>query len=144
LRGTWTAISFPYGFATALLVTAAVTAAACAAGAWFARPAGLAAIPLGLASWSVIGAAVVVAGLSLGHAHLTGWGIMLLIAVAAGLAGLPLAAAPAVTQRSFVGAGWPPCRVTLTRERCPRPAAGRDSSTPAADRPHCPAPARAA
>ena len=33
LRGTRTAISFPHGFATALLVTAA----ACAAGAWFAR-----------------------------------------------------------------------------------------------------------
>jgi hypothetical protein len=93
VRGTGTAISFPHGFAVALLVTAAVTAAACAAGAWFARRAGLAAIPLGLALWSVIGAATVVAGLSLGHAHLTDWGIVLLSAVAAGLAaGLPLAA----------------------------------------------------
>jgi hypothetical protein len=41
----------------------------------------------------VIGAATVVAGLSLGHAHLTDWGILLLSAAAAGLAaGLPLAA----------------------------------------------------
>jgi hypothetical protein len=41
----------------------------------------------------VIGAGVVVAGVSLGHAHLTDWGIVLLAAVAAGLAaGLPLAA----------------------------------------------------
>jgi len=93
VRGTGTAISFPHGFAVALLVTAAVTAAACAAGAWLARRAGLAAIPLGLALWSVIGAATVVAGLSLGHANLTDWGILLLSAVAAGLAaGLPLAA----------------------------------------------------
>ena len=49
VHGTGAAISFPHGFAVALLVTAAVTAAACAAGAWLARRAGLAAIPLGLA-----------------------------------------------------------------------------------------------
>jgi hypothetical protein len=62
LRGTRTAISFPHGSATALLVTAA----ACAGGAWFARRAGLAAIPLGLALWPVMGTAAVVVGLSLG------------------------------------------------------------------------------
>jgi hypothetical protein len=93
VRGTGTAISFPHGFAVALLVTAAVTAAACAACAWLARRAALAAIPLGLALWLVIGIGAVAAGVSLGHAHLTGWGIVLLTAVAAGLAaGLPLAA----------------------------------------------------
>jgi hypothetical protein len=93
VRGTGAAISFPHGFAATLLVTAAVVAAACAAGAWLARRAGLAAIPLGLAPWLVVGIGVVAAGLSLGHAHLTDWGIVLLAAVAAGLAaGLPLAA----------------------------------------------------
>lgn len=46
--------------------------------------------PLG---WSVIGAAVVVAGLSMGHAHLTGWGVMLAAVIAGVAAGLPLAAA---------------------------------------------------
>ena len=93
VRGTGSAISFPHGFAVALLVTAAVTAAACAAGAWLARRAALAAIPLGLALWLVIGIGVVAAGVSLGHAHLTDWGIVLLAAAAAGLAaGLPLAA----------------------------------------------------
>jgi len=93
VHGTGAAISFPHGFAVALLVTAAVTAAACATGAWLAGRAGLAAIPLGLALWSVIGVATIAAGLSLGHTHLTDWGILLLSAVAAGLAaGLPLAA----------------------------------------------------
>jgi len=93
VRGTGAAISFPHGLAVALLVTAAVTAAACAADAWLARRAGLAAIPLGLAPWLVIGAGAVAAGLSLGHADLTDWGIVLLAAVAAGLAaGLALAA----------------------------------------------------
>jgi len=93
VRGTGAAIAFPHGFPVALLVTAAVTAAACAAGAWLARRAALAAIPLGLAPWLVIGIGAVAAGVSLGHAHLTDWGIVLLAAVAAGLAaGLPLAA----------------------------------------------------
>ena len=66
VHGTGAAITFPHGFAVALLVTVAVTAAACAAGAWLARRAGLAAIPLGLALWSVIGVATIAAGLSLG------------------------------------------------------------------------------
>jgi hypothetical protein len=40
----------------------------------------------------VIGIRAVAAGVSLGHAHLTDWGIVLLAAAAAGLAaGLPLA-----------------------------------------------------
>ena len=56
--------------------------------------AGLAAIPLGLALWAVIGLAVTLAGASLGHhAHLIGWGIALMAATVAGAAaGLPLAA----------------------------------------------------
>jgi hypothetical protein len=93
VHGTGAAIAFPHGLAVALVVTAAVTAVACAAGASLAERAALAAIPLGLAIWLLIGAGVVVAGLSLGHPHLTDWGIVLLVSVAAGLtAGLPLAA----------------------------------------------------
>jgi len=67
---------------------------ACAVGALLARRAGLAAIPIGLALWAVIGFALIIASVALGHhAHLTDWGIALLAATLAGAAvGLPLAA----------------------------------------------------
>jgi hypothetical protein len=76
-----------------LVVTVAVTAAACALGALIAGRAALVAIPIGLALWAIIGLAVTLAGAALGHTHLTEWGIALMAAALAGAAtGLPLAA----------------------------------------------------
>jgi hypothetical protein len=75
------------------IMTVVVTAVACALGALIAGRAGMAGITIGLAVWAVIGLAVTVAGASLGHTHLTEWGIALIAAVLAGAAvGLPLAA----------------------------------------------------
>jgi len=94
IHGSGAAVRFPHGFAVMLLVTVAVTVVACAVGALLARRAGLAAIPIGLALWAVIGFALIIASVALGHhAHLTDWGIALLAATLAGAAvGLPLAA----------------------------------------------------
>jgi hypothetical protein len=94
VHGSGAAVTFPHGYAVMLVVTIAVTAIACALGALIAGRAGLAAISLPLALWAVIGFAVTVAGVSLGHhAHLTEWGIALMGAALAGAAiGLPLAA----------------------------------------------------
>jgi hypothetical protein len=88
------AVTFPHGYAVMLVGTVVVTAVACALGALIAGRAGLAAIPIGLAVWAIIGSALIIAGASLGrHAHLTDWGIALLAAALAGAAsGLPLAA----------------------------------------------------
>ena len=88
------AVTFPHGYAVMLVVTVVVTAVACALGALIAGRAGLAAIPIGLAVWAIIGSALIIAGASLGHhAHLTDWGIALLAAALAEAAsGLPLAA----------------------------------------------------
>ena len=93
IHGSGAAVRFPHGFAVMLLVTVAVTVVACADGALLARRAGLAAIPIGLALWAVIGFALIIASVALGHhAHLTDWGIALLAATLAGAAvGLPLA-----------------------------------------------------
>ena len=94
IHGSGAAVSFPHGYAVMLVVTIAVTAAACALGALIAGRAGLVAIPLGLALWALIGLALIIAGASLGHhAHLTDWGIAFMAAALAGAAtGLPLAA----------------------------------------------------
>jgi hypothetical protein len=94
IHGSGAAVTFPHGYAVMLVVTVAVTAVACTLGALIAGRAGLAAIPIGLAMWAVIGFALIIAGASLGHhAHLTDWGIALLAAALAGAAiGLPLAA----------------------------------------------------
>jgi hypothetical protein len=94
IHGSGAAVTFPHGYAAMLVVTVAVTAVACTLGALIAGRAGLAAIPIGLAMWAVIGFALIIAGASLGHhAHLTDWGIALLAAALAGTAiGLPLAA----------------------------------------------------
>jgi hypothetical protein len=94
IHGSGAAVTFPHGYAVMLIVTVAVTAVACALGALIAGRAGLVAISLGLAVWLVIGLAVTIAGTSLSHhAHLTDWGIALVVAVLAGAAtGLPLAA----------------------------------------------------
>ena len=91
LRGTGTAISFPHGFVTALVVTAVVTAAASGAAARLAGRAALAAITPAMALWFLIGAGVAAAGLSTGTGRLTDWGIILLTAAAAGMAGWLLA-----------------------------------------------------
>jgi hypothetical protein len=94
IRGSGAAISFPHGYTVMLVVTIVVTAVACAVGGLIARRAGLVAIPLGLAWWALIGLALAIAGVSVGHhAHLTDWGIALMAATVAGAAtGLPLAA----------------------------------------------------
>jgi hypothetical protein len=94
IHGSGAAVTFPHGYPVMLIVTVAVTAAACALGALIAGRAGLVAIPLGLALWAIIGFVITLAGASLGHhAHLTEWGIALMAATAAGaVAGLPLAA----------------------------------------------------
>ena len=93
IHGSGAAVTFPHGYAVMLIVTVAVTAAACALGALIAGRAALAAIPIGLALWAVIGFALIVGGTALAHhAHLTEWGIALLAAALAGAAtGLPLA-----------------------------------------------------
>ena len=94
IHGSGAAVTFPHGYAVMLVVTVVTTAVACALGALIAGRAGLAAIPIGLAVWAVIGLALIIAGASLGHhAHLADWGIALLAAALAGAAiGLPLAA----------------------------------------------------
>ena len=93
IHGSGAAVIFPHGYTTTLIVTVAVTAVACAAGALIAGRAAFAAISIGLAVWLVIGLAVTSAGTALGHTHLTEWGIALLTAVRAGaVVGLPIAA----------------------------------------------------
>lgn len=94
IHGSGAAVSFPHGYPVMLVVTIAVTAVACALGGFLSGRAGLAAIPLGLALWAIIGFAVILAGALPGHhAHLVDWGIAFLAAVVAGaVAGLPLAA----------------------------------------------------
>jgi hypothetical protein len=94
IHGSGAAVSFPHGYPVMLVVTVVVTAVAGSLGALVAGRAALVAIPLGLALLLIIGFAVTIAGAMLAHhAHLTGWGIAFLAAVAAGAAtGLPLAA----------------------------------------------------
>ena len=93
IHGSGAAVILPHGYPVTLLVTVAVTAAACAVGALIAGRAALVAISIGLSVWAVIGFAVTVAGAALGHTHLTEWGIALLAAALAGAAvGLPIAA----------------------------------------------------
>jgi hypothetical protein len=93
ILGSGASVEFPHGYAVMLIVTVLVTAAASALGARIAGRAGLAAIRVVLAWWAIISFAVTVAGVSLGHAHLTELGIAILAAALAGLAiGLPLAA----------------------------------------------------
>ena len=93
ILGSGTSIKFPAGYALMLIVTVLVTAAASTLGAWLAGRAGFAAIRVVLAWWAIISFAVTIAGVSLGHPHLTELGIAILAAALAGLAvGLPLAA----------------------------------------------------
>ena len=94
IHGSGAAVTFPHGYAVMLIVTVVVTAVACVLGALIAGRAALVAIPVGLALWTVIGLALIIAGLAVGqHAHLTDWGIALVAAALAGTAvGLSLAA----------------------------------------------------
>ena len=93
IPGSGASVEFPDGYAVTLVVTVVVTAAASTLGAWLAGRAGFAAIRVVLAWWAIISFAVTIAGVSLGHAHLTELGIAILAAALAGLAvGLPLAA----------------------------------------------------
>jgi hypothetical protein len=93
IRGSGASITFPHGYAAMVIVTVLVTALASALGARTAGRAGFAAMRFVLAWWAVISFAATVAGVSLGHAHLTELGIAILAAALAGMAvGLPLAA----------------------------------------------------
>jgi hypothetical protein len=93
VHGSGAAVTFPHGYTVTLVVTIAVTVIACALGALIAGRAGLIAMSLALALWAVIGFAVTMVGVALGHTHLTEWGIALMAAALAGAAvGLPLAA----------------------------------------------------
>jgi len=93
IHGSGAAVTFPHGYTVTLVVTILVTAIACALGALIAGRAGLIAMSLALGLWAVIGFAVTMAGVALGHTHLTEWGIALMAAALAGAAvGLPLAA----------------------------------------------------
>ena len=86
-------IAFRHGFAVLLIVTLAVTAAACALAGYLGRRAALFAIPLALFWWAISGLGVLAAGIVLGHARTAEWGVVLLAAAVAGaLAGLPIAA----------------------------------------------------
>jgi hypothetical protein len=93
VHGSGAAVTFPHGYTVMLVVTIIVTVIACALGALIAGRAGLIAMSLALALWAVIGFTVTMAGVALGHTHLTEWGIALMAAALAGAAvGLPLAA----------------------------------------------------
>jgi hypothetical protein len=93
IRGSGASVKFPHGYTEMLIVTVLVTAVASALGGWIAGRAGFGAIRFVLAWWAVISFAVIVAGFSLDHAHLTGLGIAVLAAALTGMAaGLPLAA----------------------------------------------------
>jgi hypothetical protein len=86
-------IAFPHGFAVLLIVTLAVTAAACALAGYLGRRAALFAIPLALFWWAISGLGVIVAGIALGHSHTIEWGVVLLAAAVVGaLVGMPIAA----------------------------------------------------
>ena len=93
LSGTSPAVGFPPGYGITLAATVAATTLADALAALIAGRDALVAIPAALAIWALTGAAVVAAGLQLGHAGLTGWGVILLAAsVIATAAGMLLAA----------------------------------------------------
>jgi hypothetical protein len=93
IRGSGASIKFPHGYATVVIVTVLVTAAASALGGWIAGRAGFAAIRFVFAWWAVISFAVTAAGISLDRVRLTELGIAVLAAAVAGLAaGLPVAA----------------------------------------------------
>jgi hypothetical protein len=87
IDGTGATIAFPQKYVVMFAVTVVATVVACALGALIAGRAGLIAIPAGLALWTVIGFAIAIAGVSLGHhAHLTEWGVAIMAAVLAGAA----------------------------------------------------------
>jgi len=93
LKGTSPAVAFPHGYWVTLVATVAVTVIAAVLAALIARRDALVAIPVSLGLWLIIGLAVVVAGIQLGHAGLAHWGVVLIAASIIGAAvGMPLAA----------------------------------------------------
>jgi len=93
LNGTSPAVRFPSGFGVTLAATVAATTLAAVLAALIARRDALVAIPASLGIWAITGAGVVAAGLRLGHAGLTGWGIVLTAASVIGAAAGILVAA---------------------------------------------------
>jgi hypothetical protein len=93
LKGTSPAVRFPPGYGVTMAATVAATTLAALLAALIARRDALAAIPVSLGIWAFTGLSVVAVGLQLGHAGLTQWGIILVVASAIGAAaGMLLAA----------------------------------------------------
>jgi hypothetical protein len=99
------------------IVSVAVTAAACAAGATIAGRAGLVAIPLGLGLRAITGFALILAGASLGHhARLIDWGVTLPAAALAGAASD--SRSPQGDDRRSQNPPQPAREISRTRETC--------------------------
>jgi hypothetical protein len=93
LHGTAPSVGFPHGYWIALAATVAAATLAAALAALIARRDALVAIPVSLGIWAITGLGVVAAGIQLGHASLTHWGIILIVASLTGSAvGVLLAA----------------------------------------------------
>jgi hypothetical protein len=93
LNGTSPAVRFPPGYGVTLAATAAATTLAAVLAALIARRDALVAIPVSLGIWAITGLSVVEAGLQLGYAGLTKWGVILVAASLIGAAaGMLLAA----------------------------------------------------
>jgi hypothetical protein len=105
LRGTSPAVSFPPGYGVTMAATVAATTLAAVLAALIARRDALVAIPVSLGIWAITGLSVVEAGLQLGHAGLTQWGIIILVAsITAAAAGMLLAARRGRASRAPHGA----------------------------------------
>lgn len=125
LNGTSAAVGFPPGYGMTLAATVAATTLAAALAALIAGRDALVAIPAALSIWALTGASVVAAGLQLGHAGLTGWGIILLAASGiATAAGMLLAARrrPAGQQARPAQPPLTPTGVHARRQRVMTPA----------------------
>jgi hypothetical protein len=111
LNGTAPAVRFPPGYGVTLAATIATTTLAAVLAALIARRDALVTIPVSLGIWAIAGLSVVFAGLQLGHAGLTQWGIILVVASVIGAtAGMLLAArrGPPRQQRGRAPATRPP------------------------------------
>jgi hypothetical protein len=105
LNGTSPAVRFPPGYGVTMASTVAVTTLAAVLAALIARRDALVAIPVSLGIWALTGLSVVAAGLQLGYAGLTKWGIILAAASVTGAAaGMLLAVRHGQASRSSPGA----------------------------------------
>jgi hypothetical protein len=136
LNGTAPAVSFPPGYGVTLTATVAATTLAAVLAALIARRDALVAIPVSLGLWLITGLGVIAAGVQLGHAGLTGWGVILvaasLIGAAAGMllaarrgragqppgAPIPVASQPSRTTSARGTLGW---QVDAHRKEDPMP-----------------------